>query len=244
MAHSFIELCLCFQTVVLEQTLESLLDCREIKPVNPRGNQPWIFIGRTDADAETPILWSPDVMNQLIGKPTFPDAGKDWGQEKRATENEMVGCYYWFNGREFEQTLGGSGGQGSLACCSSWGCKESDTTEWLNNIDKVFVKRETSLGESHKKSASHSASILFYFTTFFPKSLVLHPQIIPIEAKCSGTLETTNPKTLHKMNLISALWSERPAVKHWFLPFVFMIWTFVFCLSLYFWMTAHYSAFK
>ena len=127
-AHSFIELCLCFQTVVLEQTLESLLDCKEIKPVNPKGNQPWIFIGRTDADAETPILWSADVMNQLIGKPTFPDAGKDWGQEeKRATENEMVECHHQFSGLELGHTPGGGVGQGSLVCCSPQGCQESDT---------------------------------------------------------------------------------------------------------------------
>ena len=157
----------------------------------------------------------------------------------------MVGCHYWLNGREFEQTLGGREGQGSLACCSSWGCKESDTTEWLNNIDKVFVKRETSLGESYTNVCfSFSVNSLLLHNFFFPKSLVLHPQIIPTEAKCSGTLETTNPKTLHKVKLISALWFERPAVKHWFLPFVFMIWTLVFCLSLYFWMTVHYSAFK
>ena len=120
----------CFWTVVLEKTLESPLDCKEIKPVNCKEIQSWIFIGRTDAEAEALILWPLDAKNWLTGKD--PDAGKDSEQEKRATEDEMVGWHHWLNGREFEQTQGDSEGQGSLACCSSWGCKESDTTEWLN----------------------------------------------------------------------------------------------------------------
>ena len=93
-----------FQTVVLEKILESLLDSKEIKPVNPKGNQSWTLIGRTDAEAETPILWSPDAKNWFIGKD--PDAGKDWGQEEKGmTEDEMVGWHHWLNGHEFEQTL-------------------------------------------------------------------------------------------------------------------------------------------
>ena len=115
----------CFQTVVLDKTLESPLDSKEIKPVNPTGNQPWIFIGRTDAEAEAPILWPPNMKRWLMGKD--PDAGKNWGQEKKgATEDEMVAC--WHNGYELEQALGQSGGQRSLACCSPGGCKESNTT--------------------------------------------------------------------------------------------------------------------
>ena len=95
--------------------------------VNPKGNQPWIFIGRTDAGAETPILWPPDAKSQLIGKHT--DAGKDWGQEEKGvTEDEMVGRHHQLNGHEFEKSLGDSEGQWSLVCCSPWGCKESDTT--------------------------------------------------------------------------------------------------------------------
>ena len=94
----------CFWTVVLEKTLESLLDCKEIQPVHPTGNQSWIFIGRTDAEAETPILWPSDAKNWLIWKDL--DAGKNWRQEKRMTEDEMVGWYHQLNGREFEQTLG------------------------------------------------------------------------------------------------------------------------------------------
>ena len=121
----------CFCIVVLEKTLESPLDCREIKPVNPKGNQSWIFIGRTDAKAEATIIWPPDMKNWLIGKD--PDAGKDWRQEEKGTtEDEMVGWHHWLNGPEFEQALGVDDGQGGLACCSSWGRKESDTTEWLN----------------------------------------------------------------------------------------------------------------
>ena len=122
----------CFGSVVLEKTLESPLDSKEIQPVHPKGNQSWIFIGRTDAEAETPILWPPDVKNWLIGK--NPDAGKDWRQEENGTtENEMVGWHRQFNGYEFEWTLGDSEGQGSLACCSPWDGKELDMTEQLNN---------------------------------------------------------------------------------------------------------------
>ena len=117
----------CFRNVVLEKTLESLLDSKEIKPVNPKGNQPWIFSGRTDAEAETPILWPPDAKSWLTGKD--PDAGKDWGQEeKRVTEDELVGWHHRVSGYEFELIPGDSEGQGSLACCSPWGCKESDAT--------------------------------------------------------------------------------------------------------------------
>ena len=119
----------CLWTVVLEKTLESLLDCKEIKPVNPKWKQPWIFIGRTYVEA--PVLWPPNVKSWLIGKK--PDAGKDWRQEKRVTKDEMVVWHHQLNGHEFEQTSGNSERQGSLMCCSPWGHKESDTTERLNN---------------------------------------------------------------------------------------------------------------
>ena len=115
--------------VVLEKILESPLDSKEIKPVNPKGNQPWIFMGRTDAEAETPILWPPDTKSWLIGK--YPDARKDWGQEEKGTiEDETVEWHHWLN--KFEQTMRDSGGQGSLECYNPWGCKESDMTERLN----------------------------------------------------------------------------------------------------------------
>ena len=121
----------CFWTMVLEKILESPLDCREIQPVSPQGNQLWIFIGRTDAKAEVPILWPPDVKNGLIGKD--PDAGKDWRQEEKGvTEDEMVGWHHQLNGHGFGWTLGVGDGQGHLACCSPWGHKESDMTEQLN----------------------------------------------------------------------------------------------------------------
>ena len=111
---------------MLEKTPESPLDSMEIKSLNPKGNQPWIFIGRTDAEAEAPILWSPDAKNQLTGK---YDAGKDWGQEEKgATEDQMIGWHHQLNGHEFEQTPGDSEGQRSLACCSPWGRKELNTT--------------------------------------------------------------------------------------------------------------------
>ena len=120
----------CFWTMVLEKTVESSLDCKEIHPVYPKGNQSWIFIGKTDAKAETPILWPPDVKNWLIGKD--PDAGKDWRQEEKGTtENEIVGWHYWLYGHEFEQAPGVGYGQGRLACCRPWGLKELDMTEWL-----------------------------------------------------------------------------------------------------------------
>ena len=126
----------CFWTMVLEKTLESLLDCKEIQPVHPKGNQVWIFIGRTDAEAETPILWPPDAKNWLIGKD--PDAGKDWRQkEKGAAEDEMVGWHHLLNGHDFEQALGVGDGQGSL-CAAVHGVAKSRT--WLSDWIELIVK--------------------------------------------------------------------------------------------------------
>ena len=120
-----------FWTVVLEKTLESPLDCKEIQPVHSEGDQPWDFFGRTDTETEAPILWLPDVMNWLTGKD--PDAGKDWRQEEKGTtEDEMVGWHHRLDGHEFEQVPGAGVGQGSLACCSPWSRKELETTEQLN----------------------------------------------------------------------------------------------------------------
>jgi len=124
----------CFWTVVLEKSLDSPLDCKEINPVHPKGKQSWLFIGRTDAEAETPILWPPDAKNWLIWKD--PDAGKDWRQEEKGTtEDEMVEWRNWFDGHEFEQVPVVGEGQGSLACCSPWGFKELDMTVQLNWTD-------------------------------------------------------------------------------------------------------------
>ena len=130
--------------MVLEKTPESPLDCKEIKPVHPKGNQHWIFIGRTDAEAEAPVLWPPDMKSQLIRKD--PDAGKDWRQEdKKVTEDEMVGWHHWLSGCQYEQILGYSEGPGSLKDCSPWGHKESDMTWQLNNSKK----------ENHEQTATY-----------------------------------------------------------------------------------------
>ena len=153
------ELCL-----VLEKTLGSPLDCKEIHPVNLKGNQSWIFIGRTDAKAEIPILWPPDAKNWLIRK--APDAGKGWRrEEKGTTEDEMVGWHHWCRGHEFEQAPGVGVGQGGLVCCGPWGRKESHTTEQLNwteltysivlilgvqHTDLIFVYIEN---DDHRKSS-------------------------------------------------------------------------------------------
>ena len=121
----------CFWTVVLEKTIDSPLDCKEMQPVHSKGDQSWVFFGRTDAKAETPILWPPHAKSWLIGKDS--DAGRDWGQkEKGTTEDEMAGWHHQLNGRESEWTLGVGDRQGDLACCNSWGRKESDMTEQLN----------------------------------------------------------------------------------------------------------------
>ena len=117
----------CFWTVVLEKTLESPLDCKEIQPVHSEGDQPWDFFGRNDAKAETPVLWPPHAKSWLIGKDS--DAGRDWGQEEKGTtEDEMAGWHHQLDGHEFEWTPGVDDGQGGLACCDSWGRKELDTT--------------------------------------------------------------------------------------------------------------------
>ena len=121
----------CFWTVVLEKALESPLVCKEIQPFHPKGNQSWIFIGRTDAEVETPILWPHDAKNWLTGKD--PDAGKDWRQEEKGmTEDEVVGSHHRLNGHEFEQAPGVGDGQGSLACCIHWIPKSQGMNERLN----------------------------------------------------------------------------------------------------------------
>ena len=135
----------CFWTLilVLEKTLESPLDCKEIQPVHSKWDQSWMFIGRTDVEAETPILWPPDAKSWLIGKD--PDAGKDRGQEEKGTtEDEMAGWHHRLDGHGFGWIPGVGDGQGGLACCSSWGHKESDRTEWLNWTDSFLEKEKAS----------------------------------------------------------------------------------------------------
>ena len=151
----------CFRTVLLEETLESPLDCKEIQPAHPKGDQSWIFIGRTDAEA--PILWPHDKKNWLIGKD--PDAGTDWGQEEKGmTEDEMVGWYHRLNGDEFEQTLGVGDGQESLACCSPWGHKESDTTERLNWTEPLSGQGEAVITGIPKKAGTEKCQWLMITT--------------------------------------------------------------------------------
>ena len=126
----------CFWTVVLEKTLESALNCKEIKPVNTKGNQSWIFIARTDAEAEAPVVWPPDAKSWLIERD--PDAGKDWRQEEKetTTEDEVVGGHQGLDGHEFEQAPGAVDEQESLACCSSWGWRVGQV--WATELkDKV-----------------------------------------------------------------------------------------------------------
>ena len=132
----------CFWTVVLEKTLESPLDCKEIQPVHPKGDQSWDFFGRNDAKAETPIVWPPHAKSWLIGKDF--DAGRDWGQEEKGTTKDEM---RWLDGitgrplidgRESEWTPGAGDGQGSLLCCDSWGRKELDMTEWLNWTEVLY----------------------------------------------------------------------------------------------------------
>ena len=132
----------CFCTVALAKTLESPLDCKKIQPVYPKGNQSWIFIESTDVEAETPILWTPVAKNRLIGKD--PDSGKDWRWvEKGTIVDEMVEWHHQLDGHEFEQAPGVGDGQGGLASCSPWGCKELGTTEWLNWTDTAFSMSTT-----------------------------------------------------------------------------------------------------
>ena len=137
----------CWRTDAFK-TLESPLDCKEIKPVNLKGNQLWIFIGRTDAEAEAQVLWPPDAKNWLTGK--------DWRQEEKGmTEDEMFGWHHRLNVHEFEQALGDGDGQGSVVCCSPWGHKESVTTEQLNNNNNRRALQTTPVflpGESHRAS--------------------------------------------------------------------------------------------
>ena len=165
----------CFWTVVLK-TLESPLDCKEIQPVNPKGNQSWIFIGRTDAEAEARIFWPPDEKNWLLRKD--PDAGKDWRQEeKEMTEDEMVGWHHWLKGHELEQAPGVGDGQGSLACCHSWGGKASDTTEWLHYTDRDPNDRDTWSLEGYTPTVvthGRTGNIFFNCLNFYNENVLIY----------------------------------------------------------------------
>ena len=152
----------CFWTVVLEKTLESPLDCKEIQPVHSKGDQPWMFFGRNDAKAETPVLWPPHLKSWLIGKGS--DAGRDWGQEEKGTtEDEMAGWHQWLDGHEFEWTPGVGDGQGGLACCNSWGRKELDRTERLNWTELNLTSSNKSQGNQFFKDFLVANLISLYY---------------------------------------------------------------------------------
>ena len=185
----------CFWTVVLEKTLESPLYCKEIQPVHPKGNQPWMFIGRTEA--ETALLWPPDVKNWLIKKD--PDAGKDWRWEKKGTtEDEMVGWHHRLDGHEFEQALGVGDRQGSLVCCSTWGHKESDTTERLNwlTVRVVYMLKDEAeflLTPGHIISWSKKLKFLlsvWLLATHFFFLIVIDSKSNPLTPPLQGNTDT------------------------------------------------------
>ena len=159
------------------EDFESPLDCKDIQPVHPKGDQSWVFIGRADVEAETAVLWPPDVKSWLIWKD--PDPGKDWRwEEKGTTEDEMVGWHHWLNGHGFGWTPGVGDGQGGLACCGSWGWKESDTTEWLNWTE-LFILLVVSFVVQKLLSRSHL--FIFAFVSFASgdrsKKLLLHQKV-------------------------------------------------------------------
>ena len=154
--------------MVLEKTLESPLDCKEIQPDHPKGDQPWVFFGRNDAKAEIPVLWPPNGKSWLIGKDS--DSGRDWGQEeKRTTEDEMAGWYHWLDGYESEWALGVGDGQGGLACCSSWGRKESDTTEGLKWTELMPLTATEWIVNSHEHTHTQM-NVCTHLTVSWPSA--------------------------------------------------------------------------
>ena len=154
----------CLQTLVLEKTLESPFDCKEIKPIIPKGNQPWIFIGRTDA--ESPIFLPPDVKDQLVSKD--PDAGKDWRQRRRGRQRmRWVAWHLWLDGHEFEQAPGVGDGQGGLACCNPWGRKESDMTDPLNWTSRKVMGLKPLLPLLPHPPREEVPSLLLYQGSYF-----------------------------------------------------------------------------
>ena len=207
---------ICFQIVVLEKTLESPLNSKDIKPVSAKGNKSWIFIGITDAETEAPILRPPDAKSWLIRKD--PDAGKDWGQkQKQTTEDEMVGWRHRFNGPDFEQTLRDSEGQRSLACCSLWGFKKSDTAEQLNNTNQFELPESYSefpltIYFTHAKvyvSMLLSVCPTLSFPRYFHKSILCVCKHI-FKVSSSKSLGTTTTSEAYKRRWLTCPTSGQP----------------------------------
>ena len=190
----------CFWTVVLEKTLESPLNCKEIQPVHPKGDQSWVFIGMSGAETETPILGPPDVKSWLIWKD--PDAGKNWGQEEKGTtEYEMVGWHHQLNGHEFGWAPGVGVGQGGLVCCSSWGRKELDMTDWLNWTEKdIYFKLSESIVIPFQTNKDFH---MIVFPQKFPRNLH-HTVCIQGKILSQGLLCKCHP--LNRFNQITSCW--------------------------------------
>ena len=205
--------------MVLEKTLENPLDCKDIQSVHPKGDQPWDFFGKTDVEAETPILWPPHAKSWLIGKDS--DAGRDWGQEEKGTtEDELAGWHHWLDGNEFEWTPGVGDGQGSPACCDSWGCKESDTTEWLNwteliyihihiyptNLSKAWTFPNPCLASSEGKDLNYflqRSPSCFYFPAYF---FFLNKFFSPVTKVCSKSFSPfISPHSCQSANHIAVI---------------------------------------
>ena len=186
----------CFLIVVLEKIFESPLDFKEIKPVNPKGDQPWIFIGRTDAETEVPILWLPDVKSRLIRKE--PDAGKNWGQvEKGMTEDKTVRWHHKSSRHELEQTPWNSEVQGSLAWHSPWGCEELDMTEQWNNETKEFLQEENTREGKDLQKINHKAKTI--------KKMVIGSYVLIIMLNVSGlNAPTKRHRLAEKVKVIVA----------------------------------------
>ena len=157
----------CFWSVVLEKTLESPLDCKEIQPVHSEGDQPWVFSGRNDAKAETPVLWPPHEKSWLIGKDS--DAGRDWGQEEKGmTEDEMAGWHHRLDGHEFGWTLGVGDGQGGLACCDSWGHK---SRTWLSHWTELISNLV--LFQNNRSLQTKLVEVMEFQLSFFKSSKII-----------------------------------------------------------------------
>ena len=184
-------------------------DCKEIKPVNPKGYQPWLFIGRTDAEVKAPIVWLPDGKSQYTGKD--PDAGKDWGQEEKgSTEDEIVGWHHWLNGHEFEQVIGVGDGWGGLACCRPWLQKELDMTEWLNNNSNHYVMHKSFSIHKWNTIGTLSSVTQSCLTLWDPMNrsmsgLPVHHQTPKNHSRVLGYIDQNN---IHPWSGKPVIWSE------------------------------------